>query len=56
MAAGKSIELGIFQMYLWTLVAPNYVNDQRTALFARHGAYDASRTTGTSASSHSNGV
>jgi hypothetical protein len=40
MTAGKSIELRILQMYLWTLVTPNYVNNRRTALLARHGAYD----------------
>jgi hypothetical protein len=40
MAAGKTTELRILQMYLWTLVTPHYVNGRRVGLLARHGDYD----------------
>jgi hypothetical protein len=40
MAAGKTTELRILQMYLWTLVTPHYVNGRRAGLLARHGDYD----------------
>jgi hypothetical protein len=40
MAAGKTSELRILQMYLWSLVTPKYVNGRRIGLLARHGDYD----------------
>ena len=40
MAAGKTTEFRILQMYLWSLVTPNYVNGRRIGLLARHGDYD----------------
>ena len=38
MAAVKTSELRILQMYLWSLVTPKYVN--AIGLLARHGDYD----------------
>jgi hypothetical protein len=32
MAAGKTSELRILQMYLWSLVTPKYVNGRRIGL------------------------
>jgi hypothetical protein len=40
MAAGKTSELRILQMYLWSLVTPTYSNGRRVGLLARHGTYD----------------